>query len=249
MDQNIPWHEQDEFWEKVTPVLFPPRRVENAPGDVDNIVSLASVKPGMSVLDLCCGVGRHCLEFARRGYRVTGVDRTKSYLEKAARTASLGNLVLEFVEDDMRRFRRPDAYDVALNLFTSFGYFEDPEDDQRVIRNLRDSLRSHGVLVLELMGKEVLARVFEERDWQELDGLIVLEERHIKKDWSWAENRWIILKGSERTDVTFSHRIYSAVELSSLLIDCGFKDVDVYGDLAGSPYDHEATRLVVAARK
>ena len=80
------WHEQDQFWEMVP--LFGPDRLEMAPEEVEGVISLLGIEPGASVLDLCCGVGRHSLELARRGYRVTGVDRTASYLQTASEKAA-----------------------------------------------------------------------------------------------------------------------------------------------------------------
>jgi hypothetical protein len=149
----------------------------------------------------------------------------------------------------MRRFCRPQAFDAAVSLFTSFGYFEDPAENRQVLANIRDSLRDEGSLILEMMGKEVLARIFRERDWSEQDGILFLEERKVSKDWSWMENRWILLRGQERREFEVSHWLYSATELSAMLKECGFSSVDVYGDLEGAPYDHRARRLVVVAHR
>lgn len=249
MKKVKPWHEEDAFWETVAPVLFRERRWLDAPTEVENAIFLLGISQGASVLDLCCGVGRHSLELARRGFRVTGVDRTSAYLEKARKQAQAEGLDVEFVQDDMRTFCRMNAFNAAVNLFTSFGYFEDLEEDRRVVMNVYRSLRSGGVFLVEMMGKEVLARIFRERDWHEEDGVIFLEERKLSKNWSWIENRWIMLKNGEKQEFRISHRLYSAVELSELLNECGFSVVDVYGDLTGAPYDHAAKRLVAVAHK
>jgi len=249
MAEAKPWHEQDDFWETVSPMLFPERRWADTPAEVDNLIALLEIAPGAHILDLCCGVGRHSLELARRGFRVTGVDRTPAYLRRAAEQAEAESLEIEFVEEDMRSFCRPDAFDVVTNLFTSFGYFEDQDDDRQVVANVYRSLRSGGAFLLEIKGKEVLARVFQERDWDEEDGLLVLQERELSQDWSWIENRWILLKDDSRTELRTGHRLYSAAELTSLLTDCGFSRAGAYGGLDGSPYDHTAKRLAVVAHK
>ena len=249
MQKVKPWHEQDAFWEAVAPVLFVQRRWSDAPAEVAQVVSLLGIEPGAHILDLCCGVGRHSLELARRGFQVTGVDRTRPYLDRAARQAEAEGLKVEFVQSDMRAFCRPDAFDAVVNLFTSFGYFEDPEDDRQVAMNVYRSLKSGGVFLLEMMGKEVLARIFCERDWYEEDGVLILQERKITKNWGWMESRWILFADNNRTELKLSHRIYSAVELTSLLTGCGFTHVDAYGNLEGSTYDHLARRLVVVAHK
>ena len=249
MSTQPPWHEQDEFWLAVEPFLFARRRMADAPTEAEQAVALAGLRPGMAVLDLGCGTGRHALELARRGLRVTGVDRTKAYLDKAAQAAEADGRPIELVQADMRSFRRPGAYDAAVNLFSSFGYFEDPEDDRRVARNILDSLRPGGALLIEMMGKEILARTYQERSWVEEDGVILLEERRLDRAWSWIETRWILLIGDRRVEHRLSLRLYSAAELMALLSETGFRTVDAFGDLAGGPYDHTAKRLVVVAKK
>ena len=243
------WYEDDAFWETWAPFLFGKERWENTSEEVTNLISLLKINPGASVLDLCCGPGRHSLEFARRGFLVAGVDRTRTYLDKARRQAEAEGLNLEFIEEDMRSFCRPEAFDAAINLFTSFGFFEDEKEDELVMKNVHRSLREGGAFVVDLMGKEILARIFRERDWQETDGAITLVERKVSKDWTWMENRWILLKDGKIHESRFSHRPYSAAELTALLSDCGFNSIRAYGDLAGAPYDHQAKRLVVTAQK
>src|SRR3989475_11807180 len=90
--------------------------------------------PGATVLDLCCGPGRHALEFARRGFQVTGVDRTARYLETARTAARGAGLTIELVQEDMRSFHRPATLALALNLFSSFGYFAAASEDLTVLR-------------------------------------------------------------------------------------------------------------------
>jgi SAM-dependent methyltransferase len=244
------WHDRDEWWEATAVYLFRRHMWEYAPQQVEQVLALAALEPPVRVLDLPCGVGRHSLEFARLGCAVTGVDRTVAYLEEAqARAGELG-LAVEFVRADMREFERPGAFDLAINLFTSFGYFEDAGDDRRVLDNFYTSLRPGGVLVMDMSGKEVLARVFMPRDWSELeDGTLFLEERRVSEGWTKLENRWIIIRGGERHEYPFSLRLYGASDLRGVLEQAGFEPVRIYGDLLGSPYDHTAQRLVAVARK
>lgn len=245
----LPWHNHDDFWMLIEPILFSWQRRAEAPKQVGEIISLLELSPPAKVLDLCCGIGRHSFEFAREGFEVTAVDRTKSYLEKASKRAADDGLKIEFVQDDMRYFRRDNTYDLALSLFTSFGYFDDPEDDKRVLENLLASLVPGGALLMDMMGREVVAREFAERDWYEEEGCIVLQERKLGKNWAWMDNRWIILRDKDRTDLRFSHRLYAASELSALLKLAGFADVRIYGGYNDCPYDHTAKRLVAVAEK
>ena len=97
MERAKPWHEDDAFWERWGPILFGERRLANAASEVEKLVSLIGLKPEAHVLDLCRGVGGHSLELARRGFQVTGVDRTEQYLQQASEQAEKEGLNVEFV--------------------------------------------------------------------------------------------------------------------------------------------------------
>ena len=243
------WYENDLFWETFRAELFSAERLSATPQEVDQLVELLQLQPRAKVLDLCCGVGRHSLELARRGYAVTGFDRMASFLEQARAAAQAEGLGVDFVQGDIRRFCALEEFDVVVNLYTSFGYFEDADDDKRVLLNAYASLKRGGKLLVEMMGKEVLARIFQPRDWHERNGSLFLREVEVAQDWSWIENRWVLFENGERKEFTFGHRVYSAVELTSLLKRCGFVQVEVFGSLAGAPYDHQAQRLVAVAVK
>jgi len=244
-----PWHEQESFWKTIAPVIFNNKVILAAPQDVEHLVSLINLHPGMRICDLCCGVGRHSLELARRGFQVTSVDRTALYLQEAKKKAQTEGLNIQFVREDMRRFCQPNSFDAVINLYTSFGYFEEQVDNRTVLENIYKSLKNNGKLVMELVGKEVVARIFQERDWIEEDGFVLLEERKVGKNWGSMSNRWIILKNGNKYEHRFHHRLYSAVELCNMLSSCGFQQVETYGGLDGSPYDQKANRLVLVGQK
>jgi SAM-dependent methyltransferase len=179
------------------------------------------------------------------------VDRTARYLATAQAAATRAGLMVEFVQEDMRHFHRPAAFDLALNLFSSFGYFEDVAEDLQVLRHLHVSLKPGGQVLLEMAGKEVLARTFQPRTWHrhaERDEYL-LEERIVRDGWSWIENHWIWICGATQNVFTFGIRLYSGGELTALLSEAGFSAVQLYGSLAGTPYDHTAQRLVAVATK
>jgi SAM-dependent methyltransferase len=241
-----PWHENDEFW-----VDWGPRTVAKDE-EVDAIIDLLSIPAGGAVLDLACGLGRHCVALAQRGYSVTGVDRTAALLDGARTAASEAGTEAEFVEADMREFRRDEAFDGAINIFTSFGYFEDRSDDQLVLENCFRNLKPGARLIVDVVGKETVARKFTPREWTERDdGTIEMWERWMTQDWSWMENRRIIIQtDGNRRVMRFSHRLYSAIELSDLMRSVGFDVIEVYGHLTTqAPYDENANRLVVTAKK
>jgi SAM-dependent methyltransferase len=244
------WHDQDRWWEGTRPALFRAWTWDRAPQQVEQVLALAGIEPPVRVLDMPCGVGRHALEFARLGCMVTGVDRTEAYLREARERAEELGLKVEFVEGDMREFRREGTFDLGVNLFTSFGYFEDQAEDVAVLRNFHESLRPDGTLIMEMAGKEIIARDFQPRDWRELDdGALWLEERRVTHDWTWIENRWILIKDGERREFPLATRLYGAAELRRVLEEAGFETIRVYGSLGGAAYDHEAERLIAVARR
>jgi SAM-dependent methyltransferase len=249
MNEQEPWHNQDAFWELFEPVLFNQQRQVSATAEVDKIEKLLQIEEHARILDLCCGNGRHSLELSARGFDVTGVDRTAAYIERARSEADKRGLDAAFVVDDMRAYCAPNRFDIVLNLFGSFGYFEDPDDDRKVVENMVASLRPGGRFLIETMGKEILARDFQARDWDEVGDLLILSEKAIGQNWGSVETRWIVMRGTERIEHRVSVRSYSAVELSSLLAACGFSEVRVYGSLDGIEYDQAAQRLVVVGRK
>ncbi|NIR27207.1 MAG: methyltransferase domain-containing protein [Phycisphaerae bacterium] len=249
MSEQNSWHNQDKFWELFEPILFNQQRQSSTKVEVEQVVSLLKIQHNDRILDLCCGTGRHSLEMSQQGFDVVGVDRTASFIEKAKQKAEKNNLKAEFIVGDMREYCQPSSFNIVMNLFGSFGYFEDPDDDRQVVENMYASLYPGGRFLIETMGKEILARGFQEREWSEEGDTLVLAERKPQQHWGRIQTRWIVIKGNQRVEHTVSVRSYSAVELSSLLADCGFAKVQVYGDLEGLDYDQGAKRLVVIGTK
>lgn len=228
--------------------MFDEKRWAEVPAVVDAALRLAGTKAGAAVLDTCCGVGRHSVEFAGRGFKVTGVDITRPYLEAARESAEAAHVAPEFLRADIRSFSRPGAFDLAVNLFTSFGYFATPEEDLAALRNIRASLAPGGAFILETTGKETAARDFIEGEWFERLGWTVLTEYKVIGAWEGLMNRWILLRGAERIDRSFVLRLYSGLEMKRALLEAGFASAEIYGSLEGAPYDEKAGSLVALAR-
>ena len=243
------WFEDEQFWRSLYPVIFPPERLAAAGEQVAHILALAKFD-GRKVLDLCCGPGRHAVEFAQLGFDVTGVDRSSYLINRARERASQAGVFVEWVIEDMRHFARTATFDLACNLFTSFGYFADEQDDLQVLRNVHDSLKDGGVFVLEMIGKERLSRVWQSAICTEhADGSLLLQRPQVRDDWRRISNEWILLKDGRYRTFRFEHTIYSGRELKDRLLSCGFEQAELFGDLQGSPYGLEATRLIAVARK
>jgi len=244
----VNWFENDEFWTVLAPIImFQPQSASRAAIEASAISS--HVRPGASILDLGCGPGHHALPLAALGYKVTAVDRCPHHLDSIRRSARERSLVLDVVEADMRAYRKTDAFDAAVNLGTTFGFFDDREDDGCVVSNLLDSLRSGGLLIMDMVGKEIMRREFAPRaEYVVGEGLLTVV-RKARDDWSWVEEEWTLSQPQETKVFPMCYRPYSAPELGQLLRAQGFREVRISGDLSGrSPYPHER-RLVAFARK
>ena len=181
---------------------------------------------------------------------MTGVDLSPFLLQKAADLAEEKRVEVEWVEADMRHYLRPEAFDLVISMFTSFGYFDDKNDDMTTLRNVYRNLRAGGALVMELMGKEILARGFLPTTSEELSGgRLLVQRREVFDDWTRLKNQWILIEGEKATSFHFHHTVYSGQELRDRLIDTGFIDVQLYGGLDRTQYDRSARRLVAVARK
>jgi SAM-dependent methyltransferase len=243
------WFDNEELWRETFPFMFPEERIASADATVKKALSLCKVK-GKSALDLCCGPGRCSVALSRRGFSVTGVDRTKYLLDKARARARAAKVRIEWIDADMRDFVRAESYDLALSMFTSFGYFEDREEDNRVLSNVFRSLRPQGVFLIEMMGKENLAKIFQPVSAETLpDGSMMVEQRQIIDDWSRVRIEWTIIEKSRVRKFVFHLNLYSGQELRGKMEMAGFSDVKLYGNLEADPYGPQAKRLIAVGRK
>ena len=243
------WFENEDFWTEMYPYMFREERFQSAEEEVDKILSLVEFS-GAHILDLCCGPGRHSTILAERGFSVTGVDSTAFLVQKARGRASEQKLDVEFVQDDMRRFVRPLSYDLVLNMFTSFGYFDDKEEDLQVLSNIYESLRPGGVLVMEMKGKEVLASIFTAANSEVYpDGTMIVQRREIFDDWTRIRVEWLLIRDQKVRSFKFHHTMYSGQELKDRLSQVGFGNTQLYGDLDGSAYGTGSKLLIALARK
>ncbi len=243
------WFDDDGFWREFYLFMFSENRFTEAAEHVPKLLRL--VKPrGKNILDLCCGPGRFAIPLAKLKYCVTAVDKSRYLLSKARARSESAHVSIEWVRQDMRAFVRPGGFDLALSMFTSFGYFETKEEDALVLANLFQSLRPGGSFIMDLMGKEVLARIAQPTMCDILlDGSKLVQRPQICDGWTRVRNEWTLIRGGVARVFEFQTRIYSGQELAELLADAGFEDVKLYGSLDGEEYGLNAKRLIAVARK
>src|SRR3989344_5362829 len=110
-------------------VLYKNRDFTEAELFIDNLVQLIKPSKSNRILDLACGKGRHAIYLNKKGFDVTGIDLSEKSIECAKIS---GNETLHFYTHDMRKLFRSNYFDIVLNLFTSFGYFEQEREDNAV---------------------------------------------------------------------------------------------------------------------
>lgn len=200
------------------------------------------------MLDLGAGIGRHSLELARRGFKVTAIDIIDNHVSYIQKTADDENLNIRVEKQDMRYYIEPDKYHVVLNLSTSFGYF-DANFNEKVLSNIYYSLKSGGKLLLDLVGREIIDLSFQKKNWQQIGNTYFLEERFPNENLSSITNKWIKLEGGERKEYCFTLKIFSSDEISLILQRIGFQKIVTFGNFQGNPYDNRSERLIIIATK
>lgn len=226
------------------PDLTPERNAREA----DAIARLLALEPASTVLDLGCGHGRIANELAKRGARVTGLDANLAFLDRARADAAAAGVDadVEYVQGDMRAPPWRHRFDAALLWYTTFGYFNEA-DNERVLRQAARALRPGGRLLVEQINRVALLR-------QGLPASYVTEHGHdlmidqVTYDGLTERThteRITVLDGRVRR-CAFSVRLYSPAEMSRLLRSAGFEHVEVYGR-DGEPFDVYARRLITVA--
>ena len=231
------------------PELFGPLE-GNAEREVEEILGLLAVPPGSAVEDLGCGRGRHSIPLARRGYVVTGVDLSDKMLHIARARALREGVSVEWLREDMRVFRRPGAFDLCLSLFTSFGFFNDREN-QRVLDNVGVNLKEGGILLLDLRNAgKGLSRL---EDWDQTievpSGTLWMSVRFNRRTMRATAEHVLNRQDGIRISSAFDVRVYSMDELGMMLGKAGMRVKNFFGSLSGDPFTDESGRMVIVSSK
>jgi SAM-dependent methyltransferase len=244
-----PWFES--FFGKDYFEMSEPIPSDRTAAEVDGAIALLELTPGARLLDVACGHGRHSIQLSKRGYDVTGYDLSPVFLDRARADAEALGATVRWVHGDMRDLPFEGEFDAAINIFTAFGYFENPEDDLKALRGIRTSLRPGGRFLLEVVHRDALAARFQPRGFERTSGgSIVLHERR----WDLArdvidETVTLIRPDGTHTVYTISVRMRSLDELIRLMQRAGLEPETWCGGLDGRPLDLTSHRLVLVSRK
>ncbi|MCQ2610420.1 MAG: class I SAM-dependent methyltransferase [Treponema sp.] len=244
------WFENESFWKNYGPIMFDAAHWAEAPGIAEAIIKIAGLAKGSSLLDAGCGPGRVAVEFASRGIDVTGVDLIECELDAAKETADAEGVKLNLVKADLREFTTNKKFDIAVNLYNSFGYCDSIEDDMKIIRHIADAVKDGGWFVMECISRETAVKYFTEGEWFERAGMTVLTEFSVEGAWEGLRSKWILLgKDGGRIEHVFVQRLYSAIELKRMFLASGFSSAEIYGGFNFEPYNQHASTMVIVARK
>jgi D-alanine-D-alanine ligase len=204
--------------------------------EVDLFSTILNLTTDDTILDLCCGQGRHALEITKRGFKVEGLDRSRYLIQKAKASAKKENLNVKFKEGDARKLPfPPDSFEIVMMLGNSFGYFETVHDDLRILKEIFRILKPWGRLLLDVTDGEYLREKFQARSWEWIDKkLFVCRERSLSADRHRLISREVV------TDVTkgviadqfYAERLYTKDDLLTLLKEAGFSDGVIHGEIA-----------------
>jgi SAM-dependent methyltransferase len=225
--------------------LYAHRSGEEARAFILRLIEKLNLPTYSSVLDVCCGNGRHSEVFSENSYNVVGIDISEKSLEEA-KSRNLKNT--KFHNADARNFELRERFDCVLNLFTSFGYFETTEEHIEMLQRIYEHLNDKGVFVFDFFNAEKVRNAGTDDRKVMKDGA----EFHIIKEI--ANNRVIkhirIQKDSARLDFQESVALYSPKEIVEMFTVIGFKNIQEYGDYDLGNFDSATSdRLIIICSK
>jgi SAM-dependent methyltransferase len=215
--------------------------------DAERLVGLLDVlgvaAAGQRVLDLACGPGRHAASLGRRGARVVGLDLSPALLA-AAREAGAERLV----RADMRGLPfRAGAFDAVLNLFTSFGYFEEDAEHAAVLRDVARVLRPGGRFVLDYLNAPAVRSGLVAHDERTIGATTLVQQRWLSPDGRFVYKR--IQVGGGRPAFTERVRLYERAELEAMMTAQGLRPVRAAGDYDRGGHSAVSARLILLGER
>jgi len=228
--------------------VYKHRNEADAEDHIKLILDNVSIPGDARILDMACGSGRHAILLARKKYNVTAVDLSENLLSIAKQTAEEDNLTINFVHLDIRNFSSIIIYDLILNLFTSFGYFETDEENFSILKKAYDLLKINGYFVLDFFNSEFLINNLVEFSKEVIDNGVIFQQRSIKD--SRIVKKILIDKKDEPSEYEESVRMFSKDELTNELTNIGFDIYRTFGDFFGNGFNHHSSpRLILICKK
>jgi SAM-dependent methyltransferase len=226
-------------------ILYKNRDEIEAEFFIKNLTQKIKLNKGDKVLDIACGKGRHSIIFNKLGYIVNGIDISPVSIKEAQKNA---NLTLQFYVHDMRKLFRVNYYNLAVNLFSSFGYFKTEKEHQQSINNMYKCLKPGGFLVIDFLNI-----------YKVINTLIPAEEKqieniHFKIERKFSNGYFIknidITDGDKKYNFEEKVKAFTIKDFKIFFKRSGLQIISIYGDYALNPYNESTSdRLILFAQK
>jgi SAM-dependent methyltransferase len=218
--------------------------------EIDFITRVAGTPPGLRVLDVPCGSGRHTLELARRGFQVTGLDVSAEAVRHARDAAAREGLRVDVRVGDMRELPAGLREEAAICMGNAFGYLEHA-GTEKFLADLAAAVVPGGSLILDyaFVAESLLPNLALEEEPMTIGGI----EAVSVNEYDAVNSRWLtsftFRRGAQEHRGTSVQHVYTAAEVARLVTAAGFTGVEMYGDTDGTPFRYGSGRLLLTARR
>ncbi|HGE69345.1 TPA: class I SAM-dependent methyltransferase [Candidatus Poribacteria bacterium] len=230
-------------------LVYPHRNESEAKRQIDFLEKYVGISKDEKILDLCCGNGRHAIELKKLGYDVIGIDLSEELLNSARKKASENNIDIKLIRCDMREIPYEGYFDIVVQFFTSFGYFDTDEENQKVLSAISRSLKVGGKFLIDYLNPDYVVNNLVEKDEKTLSGLLIKQERWIDSLKCRVNKKITIIANGESSVFNESVRMYSLDEIKVMLGKSKLRLTDVYGDFDGAEYNVNSPRMILIGRK
>ncbi|WP_256006947.1 MULTISPECIES: class I SAM-dependent methyltransferase [Pedobacter] len=221
-------------------ILYSQRNDAEAELLIDNLSAYLKPAANAKILDIACGRGRHAVYLHKKGYDVTGIDLSEQSIKYAQQFEQKN---LHFYVHDMRKLCYINYFDIAVNLFTSFGYFETEKDHVNALKSFRKSLKADGTLVLDYFNTEKIIKNLTHQEIKVVEGI----EFHLHKFVS--EGKIIKHINFEHKSKTyaFEERVqaFTLSDFERMFSKSGLQIKEKFGSYELEPYDEMRSDRVI----
>jgi cyclopropane fatty-acyl-phospholipid synthase-like methyltransferase len=230
---------QSWFNTKYYHILYKLRNYEEAERFLKNLITFLNINKNHTILDLACGKGRHSIFLNSLGYDVTGVDLSEQSIKKASQSS---NDRLKFMIHDMR-YPIESNYDVILNMFTSFGYFDSIDDNFNVLKTIKNSLNKDGIGVIDFMNSNYIINHLVPQNNVEIDGIQFDIKRNFKD--GIITKIITVTDGDQTTKYEERVRAFNQQDFFSMISDANLRFVKCFGSYDLDPYNAQTSERLI----
>ena len=210
-----------------------------------SLVNLAQLdSPSLKLLDCCCGAARYSRILKGKGFDLIGMDLSSDLIKIAKQEDPEGY----YLRGDIRGLPFYESFDRILSLFTSFGYFENDNENLNVLAQMSSSLKTDGLLYLDYLNPN---NVFE-TDWEEKSdkkGVLRSKKQIDKKTKMVIKQVEWYSENNEKSCYDERVKLYNNNWFIKNGKNSGFELIDMYGDYRGGELKKDSLRNIYLFKK